>query len=500
MTKLTTFIFASILLSAPLHASDSDGNRDQVMTQETTRQAFVNGDSAVAIVEKALNKIDATDATYRAVIIKGGPAVFRAAAALDALTEKERAALPLAGVPLLIKDNVETKEWATTAGSLALAENKTGRDADLIARLREAGAIILGKANLSEWANFRSENSISGWSGVGGQARNAHDPTRSPCGSSAGSAAAVALGYVPVAIGSETDGSIICPAALNGVVGFKPTHGLVLGDGIVPLASSQDTAGPIANSVMGATNVLAVIIGSSSAEAETVRNKLARLSTPENLNGIRLGIVARTQNFDARRDKVFDLALNTLKTLGADITPGLAMETYAEFAADEYDVLLYEFKRDLNAYLADLPNGLNTMTLETLIAFNASNEHELSLFDQSIFIKAQELAITESEYLEKRAKNVRAAGIDGIDAMLAKHNLDALIGISNGPAWTIDDINGDAFHGPSMSSLPAVGGHPHITVPMGDIRGMPIGLSIVGKRFSDADIAAIAAAFEQAHL
>lgn len=471
----------------------------ELMSQDTIRESFINGATAVEITQQALDRIDTSNDDYKAVIVAGGPDVMSAAAALDTLSGDERSKLPLAGVPMLIKDNIETLEWPATAGSLALAENRTGKDADLITRLRQAGAIILGKANLSEWANFRSENSISGWSGVGGQARNAHDLTRSPCGSSSGSAAAVALGYVPAAIGSETDGSIVCPAAINGVVGFKPTHSLVLGDGIVPLASSQDTAGPITQTVTGAASVLAVIIGDDSAEATRVRDQLAQLQVPADLKGIRLGIVARTQNFDARRDKVFDMALNTLTQLGADITPGISIDTYDKFGADEYDILLYEFKRDLNAYLKALPNELNTMTLQKLIEFNQQSDHELSLFDQSIFEKAQNLALTESEYLEKLTKIKTASRQDGLDAALDNNKFDALIGISVGPAWTIDDINGDAFHGPSMSSLPAVGGHPHITVPMGDIRGMPIGLSIIGRRFADAEIAEIAAAFQAAH-
>ncbi len=485
MKKLTMF---AALIAASLSA------KGEVMTAMEIKDSFARGESAAEIAKTALDKIEKTDDDYNAVIIAGGDGVNAETARLDELAATDRAGLPLGGVPILVKDNVEVRDWATTAGSLALADNETRKDAPLITHLRNAGAVILGKANLSEWANFRSEQSISGWSGVGGQARNAHDPARSPCGSSSGSAAAVALGYVPVAIGSETDGSIVCPASINGVVGFKPTQGIVSGDGVVPLAASQDTAGPIAISVRDASVTLGAMIDPD----HELTAALLTLEVPKNLNGIRIGVLANTQGYDKRRDDVLAKNLETLKSLGAEVIDGIRAEPYAELGGDEYQILLYEFKHQLDEYLAALPNDANQLTLAKIIEFNKQSPVELSLFDQSIFDKALALEMTEAQYQETLAKMKKAAREDGLDKLLQDNQLDVIVGITAGPGWMIDDINGDAFHGPSMSSLPAIGGHPHITVPMGDIKGMPIGLSFVGARFSDPDVAAIAAAFEDA--
>jgi amidase len=469
------------------------------MTAIEIQRQFASGVSSSVATEKALKVIAATDDDYQAVIVSGGSAVLATTKRLDDLSPAERVLLPLGSVPILVKDNIETIEWPTTAGSLALTDNLTGRDAGLISRLRESGAIILGKTNLSEWANFRSEKSMSGWSGVRGQTRNAFDLTRSPCGSSSGSAVSVALGYVPVAIGSETDGSIVCPASINGVVGFKPTHGLVSGFGIVPIAATQDTAGPIATNVIDAAITLGAMINVDGNLAETstqIRNNLLSIKAPADLKGKRIGILSVVQGFDARRDELLEAAITTLESLGAEVVPDLAAKPYDGFNQDEYDVMLYEFKHQLNNYLAGLPTKFNQLTLTKLIQFNNQSTIELSLFDQGIFLKANDLPLTEVEYQQKLNAIRKAAREDGLDRLLGENNLDVLIGTTGGPAWTIDDINGDTFHGPSISSFPAVGGHPHLTVPMGDIRGLPIGLSFIGRRYDDALIAAIAAAYE----
>lgn len=468
------------------------------MTATDIRNAFIEDQKTAAEVkDDALRKIRNRDIDHNAVIVAGGAVVDESAAQLDRLTTEERRELPLAGVPVLVKDNVEVKGWPTTAGSLALAGNDTQQDAELIKQLRDAGALILGKANLSEWANFRSETSNSGWSGVGGQTRNAHDSSRSPCGSSSGSAVAVALGYVPVAIGSETDGSIVCPASINGVVGFKPTHGLVSGHGIVPLAASQDTAGPITNSVDDAVTALAAMIDMQSTNAADVTQALQALPERKDLKNVNVGVIALTRGFDRRRDALLDQAIAVLQSLGASIVEGIELQPYSGFNGDEYDVLLYEFKAQLNAYLANLPGPEKELTLEKLIAFNEASEVELSLFDQSIFEKAHALPISESDYEEKLKKIKTAAREDGLDKVLADHEIDVLVGVTVGPAWTIDHVNGDAFHGPSVSSLPAVGGHPHLTVPMGNIRGLPIGLSFIAGRYEDAKVADIARLYEK---
>jgi amidase len=469
------------------------------MTATEIQKQFASGVSASVATRKAMEKIEATDDDYHAVIVSGGPAVVTSTRHLDGLSPAERVRLPLGGVPILVKDNIETIEWPTTAGSLALTDNLTGRDADLISRLRESGAVILGKANLSEWANFRSEKSISGWSGIRGQTRNAFDVTRSPCGSSSGPAVSVALGYVPVAIGSETDGSIVCPASLNGVVGFKPTHGLVSGFGIVPIAATQDTAGPIATNVIDAAITLGAMIdidGNSTERNTSIRTKLLALKAAADLKGKRIGILSMVQGFDARRDELLEAAIATLESLGAEVVPGLVAKPYDGYNQDEYDVLLYEFKHQLNDYLAGLPTKFNQLTLTKLIQFNNQSDIELSLFDQGIFLKANELPLTEVEYQQKLGAIRKAAREDGLDHLIGANKLDVLIGTTGGPAWTIDDVNGDTFHGPSISSFPAVGGHPHLTVPMGDIRGLPIGLSFIGRRFDDVRLAATAAVYE----
>lgn len=465
------------------------------------RQGFVRGEhSAVDIVQGYLQRSQALEPEFNALIASDQTQIERQAQQLDSLSDAEKSALLLAASTVYLKDNIDTLEYPTTAGSLALADNQTLRDAPLVAQLRAAGAIIMGKTNLSEWANFRSEQSISGWSAVGGQTGNAFDARRSPCGSSSGSAVAVALGYSTAAIGTETDGSIVCPASVNGVVGFKPTHGLVSRQGIVPLASSQDTAGPIANNVSDAARVLSAMIDPQLTEQRGLRLQLAQLATRTSLKGIRIGVLANTLEYDQRRDQLFSKSLSLIEQLGADIEPGLALQPSPEFWDDSYQVLLYEFKRDLNLYLSGLPNKLNKQTLATLIAFNQLNsDTELQLFDQGIFLKAQNLELSEEQYQQLVGKIKRETAEQGLDALFEQHDLDALIGITTGPAWMIDSINGDAFFGPSLSTYPATAGHPHITVPMGQIGGMPVGISFIGQRFNDANLAEIARAYELAH-
>ena len=451
--------------------------------------------SAEARTSAAIARIEALDEQYRAVIVVDPSAV----AAARSLDRQRRAPGLLHGEPILLKDNIESVGLPTTAGSLALAANDTGRDADLVAALRSEGAVILGKANLSEWANFRSEFSSSGWSGVGGQTRNALDRARTPCGSSSGSAVAVALDYVDVAIGTETSGSIVCPASVNGVVGFKPTHGLVSGAGIVPLALTQDTAGPIADSVDLAARTLAVIANPAVAGAGEIRQGLLRLDTPASLQGLRIGVFANTQGFDPRRDRELERSLALLREGGAELIPDLRIKPYEGYRQDSYDVLLWEFRRDINAYLAGLPNALNSLDLDGLIAFNAAHrEEELRYFDQSIFLKAQAIADTEQDYLRKRAATRTAMREDGLDRLFSEHRLDALIGITDGPAWMIDWINGDAFFGPGMAGQAAVAGNPHITLPLGRVDGLPLGISLVGERWKDHRLAAIARHLEEA--
>ena len=440
-------------------------------------------------VETAFRTIEAHDHTYRAVIALD-PTARNDARSLD---RQRRMPGLLHGEPILLKDNIESLRLPTTAGSLALADNVTGRDAPLVAALRSEGAVILGKANLSEWANFRSRHSSSGWSAVGGQTRNAVDPARTPCGSSSGSAVAVALAYVDVAIGTETSGSIVCPAAINGVVGFKPTHGLVSGEGIVPIAATQDTAGPIARSVRLAARTLAAMANPAVAEAEAIRAGLLALASVPDLEGLRIGVYANILGYDPRRDAELMRVVSRLREAGATIVEDLRIDRYEGYSDDAYDVLLWEFERDLNAYLAALPNDLNTLTLESLIDFNRQHAaRELQRFDQSIFLDAQKLDLSVREYRRKRADTRRAMREDGLDRLFVKHDLDALIGITVGPAWMIDWVNGDAFFGKGMAGPAAVAGNPHITLPLARVEGLPLGISLVGERWQDHRLAAIA--------
>lgn len=453
-------------------------------------QSFAEEQSAAKQLDNSLGLIRAKDDVYNAVIATH-PSAKKEASALDASGTGL-----LKGMPILIKDNIDLLGMPTTAGSLALIENYPTADAPLVAQIKQAGGVVFGKANLSEWANFRSERSSSGWSGVGGQTKNAIDPKRTPCGSSSGSAVAVALGYVKVAIGTETNGSIVCPATINGVVGFKPTQGIVSGEGIVPLASSQDTAGPIADTIENAALVLSTMIVPHAKNHDELVSGLRSLSDAEQLKGKRIGISASILGFDPRRDAILNTALDKLRSAGVTIVDDIQFSPYEEFGSESYQLLKYEFRRDLNAYFAKRTNKLNTMTLAKLIEFN--NKHsdtELKHFDQSIFEASQAIELSDKDYqgIFKRIK--KATRKDGLDKAFAEHKLDAVIGITTGPAWLIDHINGDSFFGPGMSTYPAIAGNPHITVPGGKIAGLPVGLSFVGERHLDHKLAQLVAKF-----
>jgi amidase len=412
---------------------------------------------------------------------------------------------PLYGMPILLKDNIEAAgPLPTTAGSLALRHNVTNRDAPLVARLRAAGAIIIGKTNLSEWANIRSSNSISGWSAVGGQTRNPHALDRNPCGSSSGSAAAVAAGMVPVAIGTETDGSVVCPAAINGIVGMKPTVGLVSRRHIVPISHSQDTAGPLARTVLDAARVLTVMAGTdpedqATAEADTRRQDYAALLNANSLAGARIGVMRFATGFGT--DGRFEEALAVLRERGAVLVDIDAVEGRREMRDSELIVLLAELRAGLNAYLATTrPQQVATRTLSDVIAFNTEHAaQEMALFGQDIFIAALDApALDDQAYLDARATSLRLAGAEGIDRMLAEHDLVALVGPTEPAAWPIDPVHGDQISGGGGGGLAAIAGYPHLTVPMGLVRGLPVGLSFIGPQWSDGLILSLGYAYEQA--
>ena len=454
--------------------------------------------SAESRTRTSLERIAELNPRLNAVIAVDPTAIDQA----RALDRSDSPHGPLFGMPILIKDNIETAgPLPTTAGSLALAANVTGRDSPLVARLRRAGAVIAGKANLSEWANIRSSNSISGWSAIGGQARNPHALDRNPCGSSSGSAVAVAAGMVPAAIGTETDGSITCPAAVNGIVGFKPTVGLVSRTHIVPISESQDTAGPMTRTVRDAALLLGAIAGSdpadpATAEADSRREDYAARLRPDALRGVRIGVMRFATGFGT--DAVFEQALQTLRDQGAILVDIAEFPSRGEISRNEFVVLMAEFRSGLNAYLATTPPVVTTRSLAEIIAFNRDHaDVEMPLFGQDLFERAEGTAMDEA-YRQARATSLRLAGEEGIDRLLREHNLTALVGPTMPPAWLIDSVHGDQYPGGGAGGLAAVAGYPHLTVPMGAVRGLPVGLSFIGAKWSDGLILSLGHAFEQA--
>ena len=408
----------------------------------------------------------------------------------------------LKGRTLLIKDNIETKEFATTAGSLALKDNRTGRDAPLVARLRADGGVILGKTNLSEWANIRSSASSSGWSGVGGQTKNPYATDRSPCGSSSGSGAAIAAGMAWAAIGTETDGSITCPASMNGIVGFKPTVGLVSRTYVVPISHSQDTPGPMTTSVADAALVLTVIAGSdpmdsATAEADRHRQDYTLGLGTSSLKGVRIGVLRKQSGKHPGVNRLFDRAQADLTAAGAILVP-IDYDFPDAMGDDESTVLYFELREDMGKYLGALPGTTPSKSLADVIAFNQANAAtELRWFGQDSFERAEK-NIDRAAHDKARANSFRLAGPEGIDALLAKNNVTVLIAPTEGPAGMIDLVTGDHFLSVGAGSLAAVAGYPHLTVPMGAVEGMPVGLSFIGPQWGDKRVLDMGAAYERA--
>jgi amidase len=450
-----------------------------------------------------IERLDRRGPALRSVI-ETNPDALAIADALDRERKSGRVRGPLHGVPVLVKDNIDTADrMETTAGSLALIGARPARDAFVVERLRAAGAVIIGKTNLSEWANFRSTRSSSGWSARGGQTRNPYALARNPCGSSSGSGAAVAANLCVAAVGTETDGSIVCPASACGVVGIKPSLGLVSRAGIIPISHSQDTAGPMARTVRDAALLLGAIAGHDPRDSGSYDTRVlsdpARGFETATLKSIRIGVARKFFGFNDRVDKLMAEAIDTLKRLGATVVDPADLPTHGKFDAAEFEVLLYEFKADLNRHLAALPPGDHPRTLKALIDFNERNrEREMPYFGQELFVRAEAKGpLTEPAYRKALRTSKLLSQAQGIDAVMVKHKLDALLAPTGGPAWTTDLVNGDHFSGGS-SSPAAVAGYPNVQVPAGFVHGLPVGVSFFGRRFTDATLIRIAHVFEQA--
>ena len=460
--------------------------------------------SSRALTQAYLDRIAAIDKAGPALnsVIELNPDALKEADARDAERRDGKKRSALHGIPVLLKDNIDATPMVNSAGSLALANHKPKTDAFLVQRLREAGAVVLGKTNLSEWANFRSSRSTSGWSGRGGQTKNPYALDRNPCGSSGGTGTAIAANLAVVGIGTETDGSIICPSAVAGLVGIKPTVGLVSRSGIIPISHSQDTAGPMTRSVADAAALLAAITGKDDADAATQNNVghaifdyTAHLKT-DGLKGARIGVVRKLMGYQPDVDAAMEKAIASIKSSGAEVVD-VEIPTLGKWDDPEFEVLLYEFKADLEAYLAksDAP----VKTLAELIEFNKKNAStEMPYFAQELFEKAQAKGpLTDATYIEARTKARKLAGPEGIDAALKSQRLDALIAPSMSPAWLTDPVNGDHFTGAGYGAA-AVAGTPSITVPMGDSYGLPLGITFMGPAWSEPRLIELAYSFEQA--
>ena len=490
---------------------------EEVTIAELGRQMAEGARTSREITDLYLGRIEALDRRGPMLrsVIETNPDALEIAEELD----RERAAGnvrgPLHGVPILLKDNIATADrTTTTAGSLARDGSIPPRDAFIAGRLRQAGAVLLGKANLSEWANFRSNRSSSGWSARGGQCRNPYVLSRNPCGSSSGSGAAASANLCAAAVGTETDGSIICPSSANGLVGIKPTVGLVSRSGIIPISAVQDTAGPMARTVADAAALLGGMTGEDPLDEATVGSPVptdltrhlselrsADLGEPDaaDLGSLRIGIGRQFFDRDGRVDAVMEEAIETLRSLGAEIVDPVEIAHRREVGRHEYEAMLYEFKAGLNEYLAGLGDDAPAKTLADVIAFNEAHAaEEMPYFGQEILIEAEAKGpLSEAAYRTARDEASRLSREEGLDAVLGQHRLDAILGPSGGPAWVTDLVHGDGFSVGS-SGAAAVAGYPNVTVPAGHVHGLPVGVSFFGAAWSEPTLIRIAWAFEQA--
>jgi amidase len=513
----TAVISSAIAIARPTAAASAPRSSESAfpafeldeLTISELQQGMTSGKfTARSLVKKYLERIDEVDKHGPAInsVIEINPDALSIAEQLDRERKEKGPRGPLHGVPVLIKDNIDTADrMKTTAGSLALIDSRPQQDAFVARRLREAGAVILGKTNLSEWANFRSNSSTSGWSARGGQTRNPYVLSRNPCGSSSGSGAAPAANLCAAAIGTETDGSVVCPSSANSLVGIKPTVGLISRAGIIPIAHSQDTAGPMARTVRDAVTLLGALTGIDARDDETrkssgkVQADYTQFLDKDGLRGARLGVARKHFGFNDAVDKLMNDRIAEMKRLGAIIIDPVDIPTTGKFDVSELEVLLYEFKADLNSYLSQAGGNIPVRSLKDLISFNEKHrEQEMPYFGQDLFIRAEAKGpLTSKKYLTALQKNHFLTRSQGIDFATKKNRLDALIAPTGGPAWPTDWINGDHFKG-GYSSASAVAGYPHITVPAGYVFGLPVGISFFGGAWSEPTLIRLAYAFEQA--
>lgn len=481
---------------------------DEVTTDDLQKGMASGKYTSLTVVQKYLERIDEIDKRGHNIksVIEVNPEALAIATALDNERKAGRVRGRLHGIPVLIKDNIDTHDrMMTTAGSLALAGSIPLQDSSVAKKLRDAGAVIIGKTNLSEWANFRSSHSSSGWSGRGGQTKNPYVLDRNPCGSSSGTGAAIAANLAAIGVGTETDGSVVCPSNANSLVGIKPTLGLVSRAGIVPIAHSQDTAGPMCRTVTDAAILLGALTGVDSRDTATSASTGRSFSDytkwldANGLKGARIGVHRKSFGFSEAVDKLLKDAIDVIKTRGATVIDPADIPTHGKFDDSELEVLLYEFKADLNSYLASLGPRAPVKSLKEIIDFNEqSRDREMPYFGQDLLIKAQAKGpLTEKAYRDALAKNQRLSRKEGIDLVMDKNKLDALIAPTGGPPWPTDWVNGDHFTG-GYSTASAVAGYPHITVPAGYVFGLPVGISFFGRAWSEPTLIKFAYAFEQA--
>jgi amidase len=492
--KRRDLVKSAILAAASASAAAPQVNLEELTIDDIQRGCQTGQFSAHSLTEAYLARIDAIDRHGPSInsVIELNPDALRIAAELDRERRAKGPRGPLHGVPVLVKDNIDTGGTMSTTAP---------EDAFVVTRLRAAGAVLVGKTNLSEWANFRGEHSTSGWSGRGGQTKNPYALNRNPSGSSSGSGAAAAASLCAVAVGTETDGSIVSPSSVNGLVGIKPTVGLVSRSGIIPISASQDTAGPMARTVRDAVLLLNILAAADSADSATAaapktRSDYTQFLDRNGLRGARIGVVRKSFGFNAEVDKLMDLSLAAMKSAGAEIIDPVEIPPDSKISEPENVVLLYEFKTGLSAYLKARGRA---ETLASLIAFNEKNRpRELNHFGQELFLQAEEKGpLTDAIYRKSRAECIRLTRAEGIDAACSKYRLQALVAPTSCLAWLTDYVNGDSGSG-GCSTSPAVAGYPHITVPAGLVHGLPAGISFFGPAWSEPALIKVAYSFEQA--